>query len=45
MVHEIKITSLAEIWYQYYFEYVKFDGGVHLFCFGPFFPSFAEKIH
>ena len=26
------------------FEYVKFDGDVHFFCFRPFFASFIEEI-
>ena len=28
-----------------YFDYVKFDGDVHSFCFKPFFASFARKIY
>ena len=27
------------------FVYVKFDGGVHFFCFRPYFVSFTQKIH
>ena len=28
-----------------YFDYVKFDGDVHIFCFKPFFARFVRKIY
>ena len=40
----VNLVQKFEIWYLDYFEYVKFDGDIHLFCFRPFSASFAEKI-
>ena len=37
------LSVKVEIWYLDYFESVKFDGGIHFLCFGPFFASFVEK--
>ena len=37
---KIKIVSLAEIWYQHYFEYTEFSGDVHFFRFLPGMPKY-----
>ena len=38
-----KLSVLAEIWYLGYFEYVKIDDDIHLFCFRQFFANFFNK--
>ena len=38
-----KLFVEAEIWDLDYFEYVKFDGDVHSFCFRSFSVSFVKK--
>ena len=40
-----KWSVQAETWYLNYFEYVKFNCDMNLFCFRPFVPSFVEEIH
>ena len=45
LVQKFKTFSLRRNLIPRLFEYVKFDGDVSLFCFGPFFASFVQKIH
>ena len=45
LYQKIKIVSLTQNLVPRHFEYVKFDGDIHFFCFRPFFPNFVQKIH